>query len=291
LDDLIPDPWPQGIVAALDQWRQGHLFKGDTGVWLSNGGGVDAVTGDDLTIKPPGLVPRAAQVGDTGYLAVVSQTCDIVATGPGVRHPFVQACPVRDVSGVGVDKVQAIRDGTSVEYVYLTQPPVPGTDWAIDLRISVPISKAVLAAATPITGFSTAAEHLVLGARLAAKIERPALHDYLSKELVDSLDRLLSKAKKSEQWCDDVEQIRLQVEGDALHPTRVRLFVITDVNFNWTPAAKPIRDLWKSHKRALAKHNIKTAPVAFRTHKTISIADYRESIPINLPTLGRGRFS
>lgn len=260
-------------------------------MWLSSGGAVDPVTGEDLTIKPAGLVPRTASIGDTGYLAVVSQTCDIVAAGPGARHPFVQACPIRDVSGMGVDKVEAIRRGETVEYVYLTQPPVPGSDWAVDLRISVPISKAVLVAAEPITGFSTPADHLVLASRLAAKVERPALHDYLSKDLLDSLDLLLSRAKRSEEWCDDVEQIRLKVEGDALHPTRVRLFVITDIKFNGTSAVKPLRDLWKSHKKRLARQGIAMAPIAFRTHATLSIVDYRESVPINLPTLGRGRFA
>jgi hypothetical protein len=294
IDNLIPGSWPQDVVTALDQWRQGHLIVGDLGTWLSAAGRYDPVTGEDIPDDESRLVAVAAGVGDAGYLAVVSQTCDIAATGPGARHPFVQVCPVRDV-GVAFSqaKVQQIRSGQIVEYVYLTKPPVSGRDWAVDLRMSIPLSKGALVATQPVEGFASEDDELALAARVATKFERPALHDYLSKNLIDALEELLSKAPSSHDWCDDVEQLRLQVAGTRLAPQRVRLIVVTDIDFNGilTTKKKPLRDLWRSHKKALRALGIEQDPIAFRTLDKISVTDYRNSIPLNLRALGRGNFA
>lgn len=88
---------------------------------------------------------RSAPLSDSGYAAVVSQTCDI-AGGPGMRHPLVQACPVRDISVFSTEKVQQIKDHQLSDYVWLSEPPVPGAVWAVDLRTIVPVSKGLLAA-------------------------------------------------------------------------------------------------------------------------------------------------
>lgn len=195
IDNLIPESWPEDIVTALDAWRQGHLVEGDLGTWLSAAGRYDPLTGDHFPDGESRLVAAASEVGDAGYLAIVSQTCDIAATGPGARHPFVQVCPVRDVGAVfSPAKVQQIRSGQIVEYVYLTKPPVSGNDWAVDLRMSIPLSKGALVAAQPVEGFANEDDELTLAARVATKFERPALHDYLSKNLIDALEELLSKA-------------------------------------------------------------------------------------------------
>lgn len=294
IDNLVPDSWPEDAATALDRWRQGHLIQGSLGAWLAAGGAVDPVTGDDFTDQAGGLVAAAAEVSDTGYLAVVSQTCDVVASGPGRRHPFVQVCPVRDVRAVFTpEKVKQIRAGEIVEYVFLSNPPEPGSEWAIDLRVSMPLSKGALAASQPIEGFATEEDELALAARVATKYERPALHDYLSKELIDDLDTFLAKAKKTQDWCDDVEQLRLQVEGPRLAPKRVRLIVVTDIDFNGLLNTKknPLRDRWKSHKKRLRDAGIAQAAIAFRHVDKMSLHEYRNSIPINLPALGRGTFA
>jgi hypothetical protein len=294
IDDLLPDPWPPGADDALDSWRQGHLVRCELGAWLAAAGGVDPVTGVDFSGHAGGLVGSVAAVGDTGYFAVISQTCDIAAAGPGQRHPFVQICPVRDVGAAfPPEKVRQIRDGEVIEYVYLTKPPERGKDWAVDLRMSVPLSKGALVACNPIEGFASEEDELDLAVRVAAKFERPALHDYLSKDLVGALDDFISKARKrSQDWCEDVEQLRLEVEGDRLAPKRVRLVVVTDVNFNGLLCAKknPLRDHWKSHKKPLKAVGIEQAPIAFRWIDKLSAKDYRNSIPLNIPSLGRGRF-
>jgi hypothetical protein len=294
IDNLIPESWPEDIVTALDQWRQGHLIEGELGAWLSAAGRYDPVTGDDFPDHESPLVAAAAGVGDAGYLVIVSQTCDIAATGPGARHPFVQVCPVRDVGAAfSQSKVQQIRSGQIIEYVYLTKPPVAGKDWAVDLRMSIPLSKGALVAAQPIEGFATLDDELALAASVATKFERPALHEYLSKDLIHAFEVFLSKARGTQDWCDDVEQLRLQVEGNRLAPKRVRLIVVTDIDFNGIliTKKKPLRDLWKSHRKALRALGIEQDPIAFRTLANMSVTDYRNSIPLNLPALGRGTFA
>jgi hypothetical protein len=295
IDDLLPDPWPDDAVTALGSWRQGHLVSCDVGAWLAASEGVDPVTGYDFSDRDNGMVGAAATINDTGYFAIVSQTCDIGATGPGKRHPFVQVCPVRDVGvAFAPEKIQQIRDGEIVEYIYLTSPPECGKNWAVDLRASVPLSKGALIAASPVQAFASEDDELDLAARVAAKFERPALHDYLSKNLTESLDVFISKArKKSEDWCEDVEQFRLEVEGNRLAPKRVRLVVITDVDFNGFLNNKknPLRDLWKSHKKPLRVAGIDQMPIAFRHVDKLAVKDYRGYVPLNIPSLGRGRFA
>jgi hypothetical protein len=151
----------------------------------------------------------------------------------------------------------------------------------------------VLIANKPTEGFASEDDELDLAARVAAKFERPALHDYLSKDLIESLDGFIAKARKrSEDWCDEVEQLRLLVEGNRLTPKRIRLVVVTDVDFHGTlnTNKKPLRDHWKSHKRPLKALGIEQAPIAFRNIEKLTVKDYRSSVPLYIRSLGRGRF-
>jgi hypothetical protein len=88
-----------------------------------------------------------------------------------------------------------------------------------------------------------------------------------------------------------VEQLRLEIlEGNALQPKRVRLLVYTDNVL--TPAdKKPLRDEWKHHNNALRKAGIEQAPISFMTVEKCSLKQYRTSVPIDIPTLDRGRFA
>jgi hypothetical protein len=233
---------------------------------------------------------RSAPLSDTGYAVVVSQTCDI-AGGPALRHPLVQVCPVRDISDFPPEKIQQIKHRQVSEYVWLSQPPVDGASWAVDLRAMIPVSKGLLAASEPVEGFATVEEELILGQRLASKLSRPAVHDALAGPVFDALRKLLSKAKKSQDWCDEVEQLRLEVvEGTALYPKRVRLLVLTDHRFG-ASERKPLRDEWKSHRKSLNTAGINWEPIHFLTVDKCPVRLYRATFPIEIPTLDRGRFA
>lgn len=290
VDDLVSEPWTPEVLAALDRWRQGHLLAVEKGVWLGPAGADDPVTGDTTPGNTGELRARSDTFGDTGYMAVVSQTCDI-AGSPGRRHPFVQACPVRDISVFSTQQIQQIKDRHVPEYVWLSQPPEEGAVWAVDLRVTVPVSKGVLVTAHPAEGFATAEDELLLGHRLASKLTRPAVHDALAGEVFASLRNCLSRSKRTQSWCDDIEQLRLEIlEGDALQPKRVRLLVLTDTEIGPSDR-KTLREEWKSHKKALKAVSIESAAIGFLTVDKCKVKQYRESIPIDIPTLDRGRFA
>jgi hypothetical protein len=223
-------------------------------------------------------------------MAVVSQTCDI-AGGPGERHPFVQACPVRDISGFPEQRIGQIKDRHAVDYVWLSQPPQDGAVWAVDLRVAVPVSKGVLAAAEPVEGFATGEDELMLGHRFANKLTRPAVHDTLAGDVIASVRKCLSRSKTTQSWCDDIEQLRLEIlEGTALQPKRVRLLVLTDTAFG--PAdRKVLREEWKSHKNTLKNSGIEWSAISFLTVDRCTVKRYRDAVPIDIPTLDRGRFA
>lgn len=78
IDRLLPEPWDPDTLAALERWRQGHLLSMDRGTWIVPAWVDDPVTGELSDGGPIGGVrARSAPLSDTGYAAVVSQTCDI----------------------------------------------------------------------------------------------------------------------------------------------------------------------------------------------------------------------
>lgn len=292
VDDLAPKNWPEKVATGLEDWRQGLVFR-TTGplVWLTQGGGMDPVTGYEAGGELGAWRAALATDTDIQYLAVTSQTCDIAATGPGKRHPTVQVSPVRRVDEVfPADKVAAIRRHEVVEYVMLTSPPAEG-DWAVDLRMSMPLSKGALVDFEPIPGFASETDEFDFSERVAQKARRPAVHDELTSGTVLSLRGFLSGAKKHHSWSDDVEQIRLLVvRGDRLRPKQVRLFVITDAKFD-NAMRRPLRDWWKGEQKRLRKIGIKLEALAFRDLSSMQVTEYRDSIWLDLPELSRGPFT
>ena len=228
-------------------------------------------------------------------MAVISQTCDIAIGGPGQRHPFVQACPVRNIAEFPPDKIQQIKAGIVVEYVLLSQPPVAGAVWAVDLRAAVPVSKAVLAATQPVQGFATEDDEIVLSQKIADKFSRPAVHDALTGPVFASLRQLISTRQEERMWCDDIEQFRLDViEGTRLQPKRVRLLVYTDVKAVEVDR-RPLRDWWKAQKRLLKQAGIEQWPLRFRfvgdcrSRSTASYTDQRADLGPGPVRLARSR--
>jgi hypothetical protein len=290
IDEFVPDPWPSDVVTRLDDWKQGDLLAAELGVWLADAGLADPVTGVPSRGQKGTFRAVRASLSDTGYFALTSQTCDIAVSGPGMRHPFVQVSPLRDVGAAFPEKLSLIREGQVVEYFYVTNPPLPGAQWAVDLRVSVPISKAILVNATPVPGFATSDDEIAFGERIANKYERPALHDLIAKDVLNALERCIIRARGTQTWCDDIEQLRMIVEGPRLHPLRVGLLVITEVPLH-PRERKPLREEWKSFKKRLEAVGIMQAPISFRTLQHLSIDQYRRSLPLNIPALRKGKFA
>lgn len=291
VDDFLPEAWPPVVAGAMEVWRQGDLVAGTAGAWMAPGGIRDDVLEEDIPGEVGQLTPMTGDISDTGYLAVTSQTCDIAISGPGQRHPFIQVSPVRDIGAVfAATKIQQAKDGQLVEYVYLTNPPVAGEDWAVDLRISVPASKAILAGVTPQRGFLTPEDELTFSERVAGKLRRPALPDVIARDVVVSLTKLVEVERHKSDWCAELEQLRVEIlKGSRLQPQRLRIVAITETRF--TPdMRRPLRDEWKALRRKLKNAGIEQAPIIFRTLDEVKVALYRNSIPINISALGKGNF-
>ena len=289
IDDLLPTSWPADTQRRLDAWRQGHLIEADLGIWLAPSAEVDLVTGQAAGGAPGEAVAKGCALADTGFYAVTSQTCDIGAWGPGQLHPFVQVSPVRDVgTSFPAGTVAQIRRKAFTNLVYLSAPPVENAEWAIDLRISVPMSKGLLAKRDPVAGFRCEEDELDLGARVAKKYGRPALHDTLIEHLVSPLRNCVKTTQGT--WKDEVEQIRLEiVEGTRLQPFRVRLLVLT-----YTPLSvadrQELRLCRDKLKKTLGKERIDIDPVAFMEVDKVTVPRYRQSVPLAIPELQRGEF-
>jgi hypothetical protein len=126
---------------------------------------------------------------------------------------------------------------------------------------------------------------------LPTNFARPAVHDALAGPVFASLRQLISSTKKDGMWCDDIEQIRLDVmEGTRLQPKRVRLLVYTDVKVGQVDK-KPLRDWWRTQKKALKQAGIEQSALRFRFVGDCQLKEYRDAIHISVPTLDRGRFA
>ena len=289
IDNLVPDPWPGDIVEVLDRWRQGHLLEQGALIWLAEGGMTDLVTG----VPAGGTKGKwRAQQSDSNsspkYVAIVSQTCDVAATGPGARHPTVQVCPARCIDGASPEKIKAIKRHEVVEYVYLTQF-LKEQHWVIDLRMSLPLSKFTLVGRKPIVGFASEIDEIALAQHLASKFERIALHDHISTGMVGRLREHLRTNKSNTEWWEKVEQVRLVVDGNRLAPVGLQMIVVEE-----SPLDRREKKIWRDWRKAEAKRldklDIKFEPVRFADLGTLSVREYRDSVPVPLPSLQRGRF-
>jgi len=290
LDELLPDPWNPQVQQALDRWKQGHLLRAEVGAWVAPAGQTDVVTGVHADANPTGAAPNPYPLSDTGYYAVVSQTCDIAAKGPGSQHPFVQVCPVRDLGNcLKPGQLADVKRRKFVSWIYLTKPPESGVDWAVDLRISIPISKAFLVGVSPVQGFASESDEFALAESIGTKAHRPALHDALSGLLVNELRSCVRTS--TDGWREEVEQLRLTiVAGTRLEPQRVRLVAITDRKLSHADTQE-LRACRASLVKRLRRQNIFLEPVRFREIDKIPVSEYRDAVPLSIPELERGEFS
>jgi hypothetical protein len=293
----------------LDPWKQGDLVDGVTLFWGAPGG-QDPLTGmdheptengrwpvavwDGVRALPDTDDPDADQEHDVHHPrwgVIVSQTCDVMGVDPGARHPTVQVSPLRKLTGVeNPGYIARVQRHDVVELHHVTQPPEAG-DWAVDLRISFPISKAVLLPQTPKSAFATEDDKVRFGDRLAAKVRRPALHDEISNGLVNRIREAVKDAQaQALTWPDHVEQIRALVQqGPKLQPDKVQLVVVLVEKL---PDAdrQPLRDVITSEKKRLKKHGITLTAAMFRHLDDLKADIYRRSDPLYIPELGNGAY-
>lgn len=172
----------------------------------------------------------------------------------------------------------------------LTVADIPrGHRWYVDLRILVPVSKALLLGCEPLDGFLTEDESLAFGETLAQKFRRPALHEVLSEDLPKVLETYVQNAGATTNPFAKVDEVRLSILGERLAPVRGQLIIITE-NGELSPAEqeaweglnKPARDLFKAH--GIDYQNL----VHFDIYD-MRAALYRKTVPVKCRYLGYTR--
>lgn len=298
LDSFVPDAWDPDDSACVDQWRQGDLVRPFPLAWVGPAGH-DRITKVDA--DPEGAVDENAQlvidVGQPCLAGVItSQTCDVVTTGPGGRHPFVQVSPVFLTAATSVTNLDALRAGRVIDrflldpepstYQALGGEPTAGDILVADLRLSLPLSKALLVGQRPLHGFRDERGALSFSAHLAAKVHRPALHDAVIEARGQILRAIREAARQDTSWWTQVDEVRVQCEPTRLEPSRVTFLVV-----HRTKPTPETVDRWTkvtaSARKQLRSHGITLRHTRHETVFDLRAADYRTSVALDLPELYR----
>ena len=277
VDDFIPATWPSDAVTALAGWSQGCLIRGS----------LFGVADSEQSAGELGVLDVGATAfKPDGWMVVVTQTCDLVLTGTGAGQPFAMCSPLIDISGQTANKIQDVK-GWKVTYLAPIDDVPAAGEWAVDLRVSVPVSKLALVDVAPIQGFPNERDLLRFTDFVALRTRRPALHDALSAGLRDILDDTIKTGPKtSHSWYQDVEQIRLDIAPSRLEPNWVRIHFCCDRELTAVE-----QDIWRTAEKRIkalfALHHITYGGLKFDRLADVNAIDYRQWSPLAIPRLNR----
>lgn len=264
LEPYVPDRWSPELRNALNDWEFGCLVPAPPLAWVQYPG-VDSVLQVEVSAEPTGDVtdqtPEGAGAnqhegdapagqpvdptkegsdlvvveddwggGENGRVVggvVVSQTCDIVSSGPGARHPFVQVAPVVKVEDLDANRREAMEGWAVADRALLDPPGWDGT-YVADLRLSIPVSKDVLARHKPVPAFGDEERMLLFADHVATKVGRPALHDFLSETVPKHIGQAIKASKDDASWFAPVEEVLVIAEPTRLNPTSAKLLVVSE---------------------------------------------------------------
>ncbi len=268
--------WTPAEAAALDQIRQGHVVDGipllaagpavaASAIWQSTATGT-AAGGLSVLTENPFAVRKAM---------VVSQGCDLVRTA----FPWATVVPVYDVAPfLGTSQQSAARSGQTRYLVPVTAAWASGGLWVADLRLEIPVDKAVLASLTPLDGFVDETGYADLASRLAEARQRAAVPepclDHVAAPLFEAVRERQGEGVNPN---DGVREIRV-ICNDPVTPTTVHLFVVAE------QGSQPDADEWHRifdlvHPNAAAAGIALTGP-EIATLDELTAADYITSAPI-----------
>lgn len=282
LDAVTPQEWTREQRDLLERWRQGVLLPSCPPLLWAAPAGLDVVTGLQTA---PG---QAAQQwpSEAKHAIMTSQTCDIMGAGPGARFACVQVSPVLEVVGVDDDRWRRLCAFEMEDRVGLSPPGLSGR-WLADLRLSFPLSKAVLLGCAPMRAFAGEAGELTFGEHLARRAGRPALHDFITGTIAPELDRTIAACKTGTAWWSRVCEVRVFIDGSRLAPTTVTLHVLVDSG----RLEGDERDRWVTLSQSFAararEHGIKVTAPWIQSLDECKAVEYRRSVPLNLPALRR----
>lgn len=290
LRGYVPEPWSQELTDALDGWGFGALTPVPPFMWaqhteydpvlLTEVDAGDAAPEDLIVADGDWACDEGSQV--VGGL-VVSQTCDVAAKGPGERHVTVQVSPVVRVDSLNQQRRELMEKWGIVDRALLDPPSWEGT-FVADLRLSVPMSKAVLARHEPVPAFTDEHRMLMLAEHVATKIRRPALHDFLSETVRNEIRQEIKSAKGDSQWWAPVEEILVSTTPDRLNPTHAQLIVVAQ-----RPLSPKAKQRWHDLVERFVKRGAKARIVMQApnccTAKSLKADVYRRAVKLHIPEL------
>jgi hypothetical protein len=266
----------------LDQWQQGHIAGPFPATWLA------PVGFDDVTMQSTAataIKPFYSEKVD-GWCIIVSQTCDIGAKDTGGKQPFVLVAPLRPWSAYKRDDA-SLANAYQIPYLFPTLSPnkdKKDETWFADLRLVLPISKALLLDRKPISGLREN-DALKFAGTIAHRFSRPALQDVLSEDLPASINKHILETRKRSSAYTQTEHIRLVVALDErLAAKSVYLMVLGKVALT-----QDEQDLWRQWepkgKAALTPHGIQLGPTLFTTPEDCRASLYRAAVPLRIDNL------
>lgn len=287
----------------LDRWKQGHVLMDVPVVWLGPAG-LDQITRvkNDRDDVAPVFDPSTA-----GPAVITSQTCDLGGLPPGSLHPFFQVAPLVRGDRISSSLRSLARQGrvgylVSVQSPFPVEPvlgedgserrPGPEQEWYADLRVQVPVSKAVLLDREPIAGFADEDGSLAFAELLAFRSFRPAIHAGLSEGLPALLTKFVKDKGGAKQQCfAKVEQVRVVfIGGDRLRPTRASFYVLTD-GLKLDDEEREVWARFQAEAVSLLKaHGISVGPLLHCDVSELSASKYRDSVHVYCDQIGPGRF-
>ena len=226
IDDRLPEEWPDAVLAAAREWRQGYVveeppffyYRSESEPLWEIGLADDEEAGDAALVElDPDLRSR--------FGLITTQTCDLYEEGRP-RQPWFAVAPVYDIAArIQPAQIGQLMRGDFSYLVLLTAGWLPSGHWVADLRIEMPVEKGWLVGRDPRPGFAEIKDYDKLAARLASRRGRPALSPLLTVSLTKPLrDWLNGRGKPSR---DSLESLRLRVVGDPVTSTQAELLVIT----------------------------------------------------------------
>lgn len=161
--------------------------------------------------------------------------------------------------------------------------------YAVDLRLSHPVSKAVLVGQQRRSAFAEP-DLSLLAERLAAKTGRASLHDVIGTSLARALGDLVKTGRKDGSWDPScVEQFRVGItSGTRLQPRSFYLLAIAESD----PAADLVKTIskcvgtWKRASRAVLRAEaIAVEAPKVRSVNSVSVPVYRATAHLPVPDL------
>jgi hypothetical protein len=287
IDAGIPDEWPDEVLRSVGRFRQGHLVERPPifyaaaprmGIWDLTRNAGDPNSAEDLI--------EIADNDRPDYGLITTQTCDLAEEGRP-DQPWFQVAPVYRLENLSAEDMELLKAHRKSSYVLLDPPALDDGAWIVDLRIEVPLEKGWLVGREPIEAFGSEEAYAILGNRLAARRDRPAIATAAMNTVVRPLANWV-RGKAGLREAGRVDELRLAVGPSPLQVERASLLILTRDEPLPDDARIPWDRWWQRTQPRAAEQGIDLIANQYESLETLSARAYRNSIALDFTYLSRG---